>query len=147
MTTQSTDLIPMTQVAEVLLHGGTVDTVDPEAVQADMVRRILSSESLSDAFANFEAVPARDIEGVLLDVTGVAWMRSAFRDGPGVYALLQCHLVEAKRDVVVSMGGRTTMASFLWAQQHEAMPIRGAFVSSRSNSDPERQYWTFKMES
>ena len=139
------DLIAPEQVAEVLLHGGTVDIIDPEAVQADMVKRILESDSLQHVFAGFESVPARDIEGELVDVTGIAWMRSGFKDGPGVYALLRCTMVESGLPVVVSMGGRTVMASFLWAQQHEAMPFRGSFVSSRSMADPEKSYWQFKL--
>lgn len=139
------DCITDEQAAEVLLHGSDLDIVSTEAIQDDMVSRILSAESVEAAFAQFESVPARDIEGVLVEVSGVAWMRSAFKEGPQVYALLRCRLVEAKRDVVVSMGGRTTMASFLWAQQHEKMPLRGSFVSSRSNSDPEKTYWTFKL--
>lgn len=141
----STDLISPTQVAEVLLHGADLDVVSPDAVQEDMVRRILEAETAAEAFGGFSAVPAKDIEGTLIDVKGVAWMRSAFSDGPKVYALISGTLVESKTDVVVSMGGRTTMASFLWAQQNEAMPFRGSFVSARSNSDPEKTYWQFKL--
>lgn len=145
MSTSTDMVLTATEVAETLLHGSDLDVVSPDAVQDDMVRRILESTSVKDAFAGFESVPAKDIEGQALEVRGVAWMRSAFKEGPKVYALLQCHLKESKQDVVVSMGGRTTMASFLWAQQNEAMPIKGSFVSSRSNSDPEKMYWTFKL--
>lgn len=133
------------QVAETLLHGNDVDIVSTEDVQDDMVSRILTGDTLEAAFASFESVSAKDLEGMSLQVTGVAWMRSAFTQGPKVYALLRCKLDESGDEVVVSMGGRTLMASFLWAQQHEAMPIRGAFRLLRSKTDPERSYWTFNL--
>lgn len=143
----STDVVRLTteQVAETLLHGNDLDIVSSDDVQDDMVSRILTADTLAGAFASFESVSASDLEGVALEVTGVAWMRSAFKDGPKVYALLRCTLDESGDEVVVSMGGRTTMAAFLWAQQHEAMPIKGAFRMLRSKSDPEKTYWTFNL--
>lgn len=143
----STEIAQLTtdQVAEVLLHNAELAVVSTDDVQADMVSRILGSGTLSDAFAGFEAVPADQVEGEALAVNGVAWMRSAFKEGPKVYALLSCTLKESKQDVVVSMGGRTLMAAFVWAQQNEAWPIHGAFRKLRSNSDPEKSYWTFKL--
>lgn len=145
MSTTDLERITDEQAAEVLLHGGTVDVISTQDIQDDMVQRILASKSVNDAFANFESIPAKDIEGVQVEVHGVAWMRSKYKEGPGVYALLKCKLANVKDPVVVSMGGRTTMASFLWAQQHEAMPLKGSFVSSQSNTDPEKTYWSFKL--
>jgi hypothetical protein len=43
------------------------------------------------------------------------------------------------------MGGRSLMASFLWAQRNRAMPIRGEFERQRSNSNTERSFWVFKL--
>jgi hypothetical protein len=143
---KSTDAeLSLDQVQDVLLNNAALAVVDTGDIQDDMVRRILSAESAQDAFSEFTSVPARDIEGLPIDVIGVAWMRSAFKDGPGVYALLRCVMRDNGDKIVVSMGGRTTMASFLWAQRNEAMPIAGVFKQSRSNSDPEKSYWTFAL--
>lgn len=141
----STELVTLAQVEETLLHGGEIDIVSPDAVQEEMVRRILESESVTDAFADFKATPMADLEGLALSVRGIAWMRSAFKEGPKVYALLDCVVKETGEEVTASMGGRTTMASFCWAQRNEAMPIDGTFVKERSNSDPEKAFWTFKL--
>lgn len=146
------DIVPATkgnitleQVEDVLLHGGEVEVVSSDEVQADMVRRILEAGTVEDAFNNFQSVSASDIEGVEVEVRGIAWMRSAFNEGPKVYALLDCVNIETGEAITVSMGGRSLMASFLWAQRNRAMPFRGEFVKERSRTNTERAYWLFKL--
>lgn len=141
----STDLITREQVENVLVHGGDIGVADPEAVQADMVQRILSASSLADAFANFKATSCRDVEGILIHVNGIAWMRSAFKDGPAVYALLTCQVAETDEQIVVSMGGRSLMASFLWNDLHGGWPLTGVFRKQQSGSNAERSFWTFVL--
>lgn len=133
------------QVEDVLLHGGELDVVSPDDVQDDMVRQILAADSLDTAFEGFKATPAADLEGVRVTIEGVAWMRSAFDDGPKIYALLRGHISETGLPVTISMGGRSLMASFVWAQRNEAMPLEGTFVRERSNSNAERSFWTFRL--
>ena len=139
----TTELVPLDQVEDVLINGGTLDVVNPDAVQDDIVQRILGASDLSEAFAEYKATPAADVDGILLDVTGIAWMKSSFKDGPAVYALFQCQLVESGDEVTVSMGGRSLMASFLWAQRNKAMPIRGTFRAQQSRANPDQSFWTF----
>jgi hypothetical protein len=141
----STALIPLDQVADVLLNGATLDMVTPEAAQDDMVKRILEASDLAEAFAEYNATPAEQIEGQLVDVTGIAWMQSSFDEGPAVYALMQVTGVESGEQMTVSMGGRSLMASFLWAQQNRAMPIRGTFRRQQSRSNTARAFWTFLL--
>lgn len=152
MATKSTEVAPrnaedltLEQVEDVLLHGGDLAVVSADAVQDDMVRRILEAETAEQAFSNFKSTPATDLEGQLVEVRGIAWMRSSFNEGPKVYALLDTVVVETGEVLVVSMGGRSLMASFVWAQRNRAMPIRGEFVKQRSNSNTERSYWVFKL--
>lgn len=141
----STDLVTIEQVEDVLLHGGEMDIVSPDAVQEDMVRQILAAETVDEAFSGFSATPAAELEGVKLTVRGIAWMRSAFKEGPQVYALLDCVVDETGEHVTVSMGGRSLMASFVWAQRQEAMPLTGTFRREQSNSNTERKFWLFKL--
>ena len=133
------------QVEDVLLHGGELDVVSPDDVQDDMVRQILASGSLDDAFGGFKATPASDLEGVRVIIDGVAWMRSAFDAGPKIYALLRGRIADSGMPVTISMGGRSLMASFVWAQRNEAMPLTGTFVRERSNTNTERAFWTFRL--
>lgn len=143
--TTSTELIPLDAVQDVLLHGGALDIIAPEAAQEDMIRRILEASDLKDAFAEYNATPAEQIEGQQVDVTGIAWMKSSFEDGPGVYALMQVVGVESGEQMTVSMGGRSLMASFLWAQRNHKMPIRGVFRKQQSQSNTARSFWTFLL--
>jgi hypothetical protein len=151
--TIGTDLVTVEQVEDVLLHGGDVGIVSEDEIQTDMVRRILASGTLEEAFAQFRSVGARDLRGVPLSIDGVAWMRSSFDKGPKVYALLKCTLladapgagVEGEQ-VTVSMGGRTTMAAFVWAQRNARMPFVGAFHMEQSAQNPERSFYVFKLE-
>lgn len=143
--TPGTDVITIEQVEDILLHGGDMPAISSEELQDDMVRRIIGAADLREAFAGFVATPADDIEGMMVDVIGVAWVRSAFDEGPAVYALLKVVGAEDRLERTVSMGGRSLMASFVWAQRNEAMPIRGTFRKEQSRSNANRAFWTFVL--
>jgi hypothetical protein len=151
MAKQTTDVavreLSLDEVADALLTMAEVQAVSSDQMQADMVQRILESGSLEEAFADFNATPAADVEGIKLAVNGIAWVKSAFEQGAPVYGLFRCHLIESGEDVVVSMGGRTLCASFVWAQRNMAMPITGTFRAEPSKTNPEFKFWTFKLAS
>lgn len=138
--------LTLAQVEDVLLHGGDLAVVEADQVQDDMVQRVISAASLEEAFQGFKATPAAELEGIAVTINGIAFMRSAFDEGPKVYALLDAVITESDLPVTISMGGRTLMASFTWALRHDAMPVTGAFVRERSNTNTERQFWTFKLQ-
>lgn len=140
-----TELITLDQVQDVLLNGADVDVVSEEEVQRDMVRRVLEAEDLAGAFGSFRATATKEVEGQLLQIRGIAWLKSGFEAGPKVYALIDAALVDTGESVTLSMGGRTLMASFLWAQRHAAMPFKGSFVSQQSRANPEFRFWTFEL--
>lgn len=151
-TETSTDLVTLEQVEDALLHGGNFEPVSAEQVQQDMIRQILSSETLEEAFQTFEATPLDAILGAPVEIGGIAWLQSAFKEGPSVYALLAVklladHVGTGKKgdELKVSMGGGTTMASFVWAQRNTKMPFKGTFDRQRSNANPERSFIVFKL--
>lgn len=141
----STELVALDDVERALIHMEAIDIVPPEDISADIVRRILESDTLEEAARDFTADPADSIEGAEVVVTGVAWMKSAFDEGAPVYALMRVHGPTDKRERVVSIGGRSVLAMLLWAQRHEAMPFNGTFRKRPSRSDPSRSYWTFNL--
>ncbi len=151
-TQTGSELISLAQVEHTLLHGGDIDVVSDEQIQEDMVRRILSASTLEEAFASFETVPLDAIVQAPVEVQGVAWLRSAFDEGPKVYALLKLALLKntpgagkAGDVVTVSMGGRTAMAAFVWAQRNAKMPFRGSFHREQSRSNAARSFIVFKL--
>lgn len=148
----SKELVELKQVEHVLLHGGEFATVTEDEIQTDMVQRILAAETLEEAFATFESTPLDAVLGAPVQIDGVAWLQSSFREGSPVYALLKLtllkdHVGTGKKgdELTVSMGGRTTMAAFVWAQRHAAMPFNGTFTRERSKANPERSFIVFKL--
>jgi hypothetical protein len=151
-TRTGTDLITLEQVEHTLLHGGDIDVVSDEEIQTDMVRRILAAETMEEAFAQFTTVPLDAVVQAPVEVQGIAWMKSAFDEGPKVYALLKLRLLKAHTGagkqgevITVSMGGKTTMAAFVWAQRHAAMPFKGSFHREQSRSNAARSFIVFKL--
>ena len=151
-TTPGTDLISLAEVEHTLIHGGDIAAVSEEDIQTDMVQRILAAQTIEEAFAQFTTVPLDDVVGYTVDVEGVAWLKSSFDEGPKVYALLKLRIAKAghqrfkKDDVVtVSMGGRTAMAAFVWAQRNAKMPFRGSFHREQSHSNAARSFIVFKL--
>ena len=151
-TTTGTDLITLDQVENVLLHGGELAAVSEEDVQTDMVQRIIAAGTLEEAFQSFTATPLDAVLQAPLRIQAIAWLKSAFAEGPKVYALLKCELLKdhagagKKGDTLtVSMGGRTTMAAFVWAQRNAAMPFDGSFHREQSNANQGRTFIVFKL--
>jgi len=147
-----TDLISLAEVEHTLLHGGDIAAVSEDEIQQDMVARILAATTLEEAFAQFTTVPLDAVVGAKVEIQGVAWLKSAFDEGPKVYALLKLKLVNAHvgagkqgETITVSMGGRTAMAAFVWAQRNAAMPFRGSFHREQSRSNAARSFIVFKL--
>lgn len=141
----SVELATLEQVEQALLSGVDMDIVAPEQLQDDMVKRILEAADMETAFQSFTATPAKDIEGIKITIHGIAWLQSSFDDGPPVYALLNVTVDETGEALTVSMGGRSLMASFLWAQRNKAMPFSGTFRKEQSRTNSSRAFWTFLL--
>lgn len=133
------------QMIEYLFDGIELEVVSPEAIQLDMVRRIMGAETLEEAFAEFKSTPMEDMEGVVLRVNGVAWAKSAFEAGAPIFALVRCVPDGSEKEVVVSCGGATVITRLRWAELHEAMPFRVTFARETSQQNPEYKYWTAKL--
>jgi hypothetical protein len=143
MTGTDIELLKPEQIADVLLDQSDVTVVDAIDIQVDIVRRILAAGTVEEAHAETKTTPARELEGLLVTVHGVAWAKSAYEGGAAVYALLDVTADGADEHLTVSMGGRTVMASFLWDQQHQAFPVQGTFRLEQSQTNPENKFWTF----
>ena len=141
----STELITLEQVEDVLLHGGEAEFITSEDQRADIVRRILASETLEEAFKEVESVPMKQLDGTLITIHGVKWAKSGYQEGPGVYALLDVTQDGDKHHFVSSMGGSSVMTALLWACRHDGFPIKGVPRLKPSRSNPDKSYWTFKL--
>lgn len=141
----STELTILDDVENALLHGEVFDVATPEDVSGAVIQRILNAETIEEAAQDFTATPASEIAGEVVTVEDVAWLKSDYTEGAPVYALMRVTREDDPRPLTVSMGGRSVLATLLWAQRHNAMPIVGIFRQKQSKSNAERQFWTFQL--
>ena len=141
----STELIKPQDIRAALLHGKVLEVVPVDDVQADIVQRILGAKTIEDAARDFSAIPMEQVEGVALDITGLAWMQSSYEEGSPVYALVRARANNAPDEEVFSIGGRSVMAFLLWCQENKAMPFKATFIKKGSKANPERKFWTVKL--
>lgn len=143
MTTQA-ELVKYDDIRNALIDMAEAQSVSSDDVQRDIVQRILDAKTIEEAAQSFEATSAQDVEGVPLTVHGIAWLKSSYKEGPPVYALIDCTPHGSKQRLKVSMGGRSAMAFLLWTQHHKAMPFDVVF----SRSDPTEEgsrYWKVNL--
>lgn len=137
----STEMVQYNDIENALINMAESQALTSEEVQQDIVRRILASKTLEEAAQSFEATSAEDVEGVVLTVHGVAWLRSSYKEGPPVFCLIDCTPDGAKARIKVSLGGRSAMAVLLWAQHHKAMPFNCVLSRSEPGGENGYRYW------
>lgn len=141
----ASELIKYEDIKAALLTGREIDIVEPEQVSGDIVKRILESDNVEEAFGGFEATPASEIEGLVCTVHDLTWMRSTYEEGPPVYALMRVTVGDHDKPMVVSMGGRSVLAGLLWSQKNKALPVTGVFRRKGSANGSGNSYWTFQL--
>lgn len=139
----TTEVIKYKDIEAALIDGAELEVAPPEQVAEDIVRRILAADDLQGAFGTAEATPATEIADEIVTVHEVTWMRSNFGEGPPIYALMRVTRMDSAEQLVVSMGGRSVMAGFLWSQKHDAFPLVGIFRQRQTLNGSGNTYWTF----
>jgi predicted transcriptional regulator len=143
--TTSTDIVKSDDIRNALIEMAEAQSVTSEDVQRDIVQRILDAETIDEAAQSFEALSAEDVEGRRLTVHGIAWLKSTYKEGPPVYALIDCTPANTRKRVKVSMGGRSAMAFLLWCQEHRAMPFDVVFTRSEPSGENGYRYWKVNL--
>ena len=122
----STDIavIDHEAVTKALLDGIELPEVESgEDASRSIVARILASEDAETVLADSAATPAQEVLGRPLQVYGVRWLRSAYEEGPVVFALLDVADIESGERMTVSCGARNVMAQLLRLDQLGALPV------------------------
>jgi hypothetical protein len=117
------------QVLEALRGGDvTLEIQDPASASLAMVERILASESAGDVLAKSDTTPAKELDGVPLEVSAVRWMGSKYRDadgegaqGPAVFALIEAKRLDTGTAVLVTCGSLMVMAQLYKLRQIDAL--------------------------
>lgn len=102
-------------------------TDDPEEVQRAILERILSAQTVEEAFSRQEAWKARDTLGQVLEVRGVRWLESSFESGPGIFAALDVVKLDTGECGVLTCGGVNVLGQLYKAWQLKALPLRLRF--------------------
>lgn len=110
-------------IARFLSAAQTQQVIDPEQAALDMVRRILTGDTIESVLEGREAVHAKDVLGETLTVTGVRWNESDNESGPNFYALMDC-VDNDGNPYAVTCGAISVMAQLFRLNELEAFPIR-----------------------
>jgi hypothetical protein len=96
---------------------------DPQAIQDDMVRRILEAETAEDVLAPQAVEHARDLVGVPMTIHRAKVNESDYEGGPGVYAIIEAELHDDGRTTTFSCGAQKVLAQVYRLAQLRAIPV------------------------
>ena len=127
---------PQHPIVKAIVDGIVPEVVDPEAMGRAMALRILEA-SPDEAFELRQATPIEELLTEVhsvntdgssnmctppLQLRGVSWQKSDFDSNGGVYAILDCAVVETGEARVVTCGGRFLMAGLYRLEMDGSFP-------------------------
>jgi hypothetical protein len=119
------------EVLQAIVGGESLPESTAEQSQAGIVARILAADSPEAALDMGEPVKAEELEQVVLNVSGVRWMRSTFEEGPGVYAVIDAVREDTEEAIKATCGSVNVMTQLLKLQTMAAFPQRVKIVKSQ----------------
>lgn len=119
------------EIIQAIVGGESLPESTAEQSQAGIVARILAADSPEAALDMGEPVKAEELEQVVLNVTGVRWMRSTFEEGPGVYAVIDAEREDTNEAIKATCGSVNVMTQLLKLQTMAAFPQRVKIVKSQ----------------
>jgi len=122
----------------------TVKIEDPAEIQRQMMERILESENVEDILGRNAATHAQDILDRPLILNEVRYMRSKFKDGLPVFAVLEVTDGETGENHAVTCSAQNVMtqAAMLW--KLGALPI--GIVIRRAEEPTANGYYPLWLE-
>jgi hypothetical protein len=112
-------------VAAFLQAGKETSVVDPVAAQLDIVRRIMSAESIADVLEQTEAIHAKDVLDTPIIVQGFRYQESDLEGGGiGFYMLLDCVTPQGE-PYTITCGAVNVMAQLHRLNELGGLPIVG----------------------
>lgn len=119
------------EIIQAIVGGESLPESTAEQSQAGIVARILAADSPEAALDMGEPVKAEELEQVVLEVSGVRWMRSTFEEGPGVYAVIDAVREDTTEAIKATCGSVNVMTQLLKLQTMQAFPQRVKIVKSQ----------------
>lgn len=134
---------PTTDLEKDILASGGLVVTDPAEVSAAIASRIMGSNSIADILSPQTTEGADDVVGIPLNLRGVRWLHSSFKDGPVVYALIDAVDRQGKARTITS-GSETVLAQLFRISQLDGFPVSAAFV--RASKATAQGYYPLWLE-
>lgn len=137
MTDQATtDLVRVEDWLDLMPELQDVLDETPEQTSLRIAHEILTSTSMDEAFADDEMAEARDLVGMPLELRGVKFNRSAYSDGPGIYAVIDAVVIGTGEVTKFTCGARNVIAQLLYALKARALEgYRVKIKESKPNAE------------
>lgn len=114
------------------------DDESPEAIQAEIARRILSADTLEDVWAATKVLSAKEILNTPILVNNVRWVTSAHEGGAPKFAIIDGENTYTSKPITVSCGALNVVLTLYKMQKFGALPAKVMLTSKPSTSDPGR---------
>lgn len=106
-----------------------------------IVARILAADTPEALLQMTNTTPLQDMEGIALEVTDVRFMRSAYDEGPPIYALVDAVNLETGEAVTITTGSLNVLAQLVAAKGKGWLPIRGVPTPSKQTAAGFKAWW------
>jgi hypothetical protein len=106
----------------------TMEQVDPEDAQLQIIARILMAESAEDVLAQDEVKHARDVLAQPFRFMKVQWQRSEMEQGSACYAVIHAQYPGTNAPLVITTGAKNVMVQLLKMDMIGAFPFEGKIV-------------------
>jgi hypothetical protein len=132
------------EAIEALRGKVTVKIEDPAEIQRQMMERILDSENVEDILGRNAATHAQDMLDRPLMLNSVRYLRSKFKDGLPVFAVMEVTDGETGQPHAVTCSAQNVMtqAAMLW--KLDALPI--GVVIRRAEEPTANGYYPLWLE-
>lgn len=116
----------------------------PEAIQAEIARRILSADSVDAIWAATKVLSAKEVLNTPLMVESVRWVTSAHAGGAPKFAIIDGRNTYSNEPVTVSCGALNVVLTLYKLQKFNGLPAKVVIRSKPSSSDPGRSVYTIE---
>lgn len=118
------------RVLDFMSAGKSSAVVDPQQAQLEIVRRILSADTVDDVLKQQEAIHASTVLGQALRIVGIRFQQSDFTEaGPDFYMLVDC-VTDNGEPFSVTCGAVNVMAQLWKLDQLGAFPLSAQIIET-----------------
>lgn len=119
------------RLAELLKDMRDRAEMDPEAVERDIINRILQAATVDEVLGTGDVRGARSILDQVVLIHSIKLNESDYTDGTGIYMIVECSDPDFGEDFIVSTGSGVCMAQLYRLSEMNALPCKAKFVQSK----------------